>query len=51
MRGDGYYNKKNHSRHSEAGKSNFNIGKGFPAARPALVLKGVYERLRIGKLS
>ena len=46
--GDGYCNKKNRSWYSEAGKSNFNIGKGFPAAGPTLVLKAgwVYERIR-----
>ena len=38
--GDGYYNKKNSSGYSEAGQSNLNIGKFFPAAGPALVLKG-----------
>ena len=45
-------NKKNGSSYSEAEKSNFNIGKDFPAASPALDLKGlVYERLRIGILN
>ena len=38
--GDEYYNNKNRSGYSEAGTSNFNIGKGFPIADPALVLKG-----------
>ena len=38
--GGGYYNKKNPSRYSEAGKRNFNIGEGFPAAGPTLILKG-----------
>ena len=38
--GNGYYNKKNRSRYSEVGKNNFNIGKGFLATGPTLVLKG-----------
>ena len=32
--------RRNRSVYSEAEKSNFNIGKDFPAAGPALVLKG-----------
>ena len=35
MQGGGHYNKKNRSGYSAAGKSNFNTGKGFPAAGPA----------------
>ena len=46
-RGDKYYNKENRSGYSKTGKSNFNIRKGFPAANPALVLKGQLGLLEV----